>query len=1421
MELQNKENVCQFEKTVMEVQKITRTPLRTPLHDVKNQDIINRSLKKTVLNHVIAAEPSLRTPTRKSSKIRRSILVYQDKENQPEEEIKKLAFKEVSKVINNAQHLICPTVVNVVPATPVFNKTVSYSSEVTDNVRDLQCVDCEVTEDLKSADIDQETSTIIQKSINTSQPVCRLVKNDESEELQSNSLIKSKIDNDLYAENNHQIIVDSEIFIGHEEIYDDAHIGSLGVVSEVVKDLSNNELSPLENSVTDQNGSVIVGNGSDHTYAGFTCHMCSVDDRNDVNECGTSPMTPVSKTSTETSTELPSLHETACSPVVTETKDIGSMVEISTHDMACSPCNTCSVEQETMTDPVTPVKLPEMCDISVQHLIDTVTAACSPISCDMKSTACSPITNQFTAQHSDDNCSVFKSASTMTNATPVKHDMALQAVPDTRSVLCSPLHPLQTKDCGILATSTQADMMTNTVIVEQMDQGVDVRPMMNTGSTMTEYLLVNSETSMTPVKLLNKKGHRITADEIRKQHPRILANKLDTYALEAERYKFDIGKVEKERDHFKSRLTELKAVIREKQKMINDNQGKVDLEKSNLKEEYEEKIEKLTNCLQESEENVRYLKEEIIQLNARSSKEKDQFVSEIENLKIKCSEMEIQLADSTQTKTIEIDTLKEELEQKQNDHQMRSAHNLILELQTELVEYKELTDSLKLAEQLQSEIQKVVSDYYRKVRAAADRLMKMKRGVDVQRLEVMQKQCENEKECERFATEKKEMAENYDSLKNTLETSRSSMMQIESLYESTSSDLLSATNQVQILSRELMTTRSALEEANLVKHSLVQQVDDLQENDKAAVQEISNLRHITEAKEKEYQDFKKWSNDNERKLASTLVIFQEEKERLELLSVNLQRTVDSLNEDIDTLENDLFSTREFSSEQASRLVKLDEDLSLANQELSHTKLENMELRDSLAVFRGNQDYLQQGVELAESELQRKSSELETRKAELRESTFLLVELENKMASLLQGLRSRAGLEHVHIKSELPSPQTSCMKPRLKPSAKKSARKMLTNNISDSCRKVQDRSFLSMVIKAAEGQSDSEYESCKSSPSDKSSRSTSPYIEGVTPFDEMSTICEKLKDRDSIEESPSAVSRNKLGFSRRNSAFAPVRTGTSVIKSKPGPLDSTMKNMSIMSQSQLEDTNLRLAEQIECIGETFSEIIRCASIIEKASRLSIDDLQLENKELCEQLDICQISEKRTKEELSIKISHLSEAEANISTLTENITSLSDKIGFYVKQEAEMSYLKSNLSTTKSQIEQLEAEKQILSTQLKVVLAGDTGEPTGNFAKYHNDITTLKLKIQKLKEKVKQREEYHETLAVKASKRIKTLDENWKKAEEEVYKFDQLVDTIRETLINSGLIPKHKEPLARIIRMIDGFESVQPKPGPLKPVKTALW
>lgn len=187
--------------------------------------------------------------------------------------------------------------------------------------------------------------------------------------------------------------------------------------------------------------------------------------------------------------------------------------------------------------------------------------------------------------------------------------------------------------------------------------------------------------------------------------------------------------------------------------------------------------------------------------------------------------------------------------------------------------------------------------------------------------------------------------------------------------------------------------------------------------------------------------------------------------------------------------------------------------------------------------------------------------------------------------------------------------TSVKKELILQSTQKSAKKTLPGSVPNSSRKTCDQSFLSMVIKAAEGQSDSEYESCKSSPSMKSSRSSSPFIDGISPLDgEMSTICTKLKDCGSIEESPSSVSRNRLGFSKTSSAFAPVRTSMSAIKAKPGPLDSTIKNLTVMSQSQIEDCSLGLSEQIECLGETFTEIIRCAGIIEKASRLSIQDLQ---------------------------------------------------------------------------------------------------------------------------------------------------------------------------------------------------------------------
>ena len=47
---------------------VSRTPLRTPLLDINNQTVLNKSIKKTVLSH-ISAESTTRTPTRKPQKL--------------------------------------------------------------------------------------------------------------------------------------------------------------------------------------------------------------------------------------------------------------------------------------------------------------------------------------------------------------------------------------------------------------------------------------------------------------------------------------------------------------------------------------------------------------------------------------------------------------------------------------------------------------------------------------------------------------------------------------------------------------------------------------------------------------------------------------------------------------------------------------------------------------------------------------------------------------------------------------------------------------------------------------------------------------------------------------------------------------------------------------------------------------------------------------------------------------------------------------------------------------------------------------------------------------------------------------------------------------------------------------------------------
>lgn len=64
---------------------------------------------------------------------------------------------------------------------------------------------------------------------------------------------------------------------------------------------------------------------------------------------------------------------------------------------------------------------------------------------------------------------------------------------------------------------------------------------------------------------------------------------------------------------------------------------------------------------------------------------------------------------------------------------------------------------------------------------------------------------------------------------------------------------------------------------------------------------------------------------------------------------------------------------------------------------------------------------------------------------------------------------------------------------------------------------------------------------------------------------------------------------------------------------------------------------------------------------------------------------------------------------------------------------------------------------------------------------------------------------EQISSKASKRIHVLEANWNKAEKELCRLDDLVDSVRSVLISHELVSDDPR-LTRLLAVIDGQESL---------------
>ena len=144
-----------------------------------------------------------------------------------------------------------------------------------------------------------------------------------------------------------------------------------------------------------------------------------------------------------------------------------------------------------------------------------------------------------------------------------------------------------------------------------------------------------------------------------------------------------------------------------------------------------------------------------------------------------------------------------------------------------------------------------------------------------------------------------------------------------------------------------------------------------------------------------------------------------------------------------------------------------------------------------------------------------------------------------------------------------------------------------------------------------------------------------------------------------------------------------------------------------------------------------------------------------------------------------------------------------------------------------IQSLEAEKEFLNDQMKELLqrmeqSSDTAQASGVNVNSQKEILTLQKKVHKLREQLQEKHDFIEEISNKATRRIQKLEDNWKKADKEVLRFDELVDVVRKCLVKNEVLMKDEE-IRRIVRLIDGQEPISSfkKSGQLKPIKTSAW
>ncbi|XP_022109684.1 CAP-Gly domain-containing linker protein 1-like isoform X2 [Acanthaster planci] len=242
-----------------------------------------------------------------------------------------------------------------------------------------------------------------------------------------------------------------------------------------------------------------------------------------------------------------------------------------------------------------------------------------------------------------------------------------------------------------------------------------------------------------------------------------------------------------------------------------------------------------------------------------------------------------------------------------------------------------------------------------------------------------------------------------------------------------------------------------------------------------------------------------------------------------------------------------------------------------------------------------------------------------------------------------------------------------------------------------------------------------------------------------------------------------------------------------------------------------DNSVALIEQVEQVKTIFGQMMKVLLARNETLESVVKDLnqkrtQLKDKlqksqgqydrELCiihEQLHQSEMQERRLRQEVANSNASLTEQQQALHYAQQRLQAMAENLGRFSDQKSTIEKLQRETAKLTSTLRIAQREKSLLQEQLDTILLGCsqssnedavdegmTSQPLAVNSDLVRENLSLKKELEKLRAHLVDRQEHYERLNTRATKHMRVLEDNWHKADAEVYRLDELFDHCKQLM-----------------------------------------